>query len=253
MRTYAFGAASGGPECGPMARPRSVDWSPHGGPPASHHEPDGRDPGRSAVPPLGLGVRGEGGRLAGARLQGRRRRAPGEPAGARSHAAVPGARGCGQGPGGADATPGRRDRGLRSPAPLAVRMAPRPASRGDGHAAHADRVRLPLCAREGYAEAAAPGAAERARGAGGRSAVDPAGTAARRGWVRGLGGGGRARLRGNGREGRGLALHRRPGAGLAQGEGAALSGRRARVGAEEVARRSRQLRTSKRAGSGRKP
>ena len=39
------------------------------------------------------------------------------------------------------------------------------AGRGDSHAAYPDRLRLPLCAGEGSAEAGSPGAAERARGA----------------------------------------------------------------------------------------
>ena len=64
-----------------VSGPGSVDWGPHASPPAAHHAADGRDPGRPTLPSPRVGVRGEGGRLAGARLQGRRWGAPDEPAG----------------------------------------------------------------------------------------------------------------------------------------------------------------------------
>jgi hypothetical protein len=74
-----------------MARIRRLR-GPHGGPPPSHQPADGCYLGGQAVPPRGLGIRGEGRRLARARLQGRRWGPPGESAGPGSHAAVPGAR-----------------------------------------------------------------------------------------------------------------------------------------------------------------
>jgi hypothetical protein len=58
--------------------------------------------------------------------QGRRGGAPGEPAGAGSHAPVPRACRRSSGARGAEPAPGGRDRGVRSPAPLALRVASRP-------------------------------------------------------------------------------------------------------------------------------
>jgi len=98
-----------------------------------------RSPGRSTI--RGGSTRGRR-RLAGARLQGRRGGAPGEPARAGPHAPVPGARGGGRRARGAEPAPGRWDRGVRSPAPVAFRAAPGPAGGGGSYAAHVDCVRL---------------------------------------------------------------------------------------------------------------